>query len=263
MTFKALTIAGSDNSGGAGIQADLKVFSAFRVFGMSAITSITVQNSTGVKESHPVSPELVYKQIKATVEDIPVDAVKIGMLQTEGNVEAVSQAIKEFKLKNTVLDTVLYSKNRTPLLDEAALEVFIKKLIPLSDVITPNTEEAQLITGIQIRDISDMKKAAEEIRKIGAKTVIIKGGHLPSRGTVTDVVYHKGDFILLEYPRVETPHTHGTGCTFSSAVAACLARQMDTIKGVRLARAYVQGAIENSIKTGKGTGSLNHFWTVM
>jgi len=263
MVFKALSIAGSDNSGGAGIQADLKVFSAFRVYGMSAITSITVQNSNGVIMSNPVSSDIVYNQIKAVAQDIPVDGVKIGMLQTVENVEAVIQALKDFKLKNIVLDTVIASKNKTPLLDSNALDIFTRNLIPMADIITPNIDEAEIITGFSIKDINGMEKAAKEINKMGAETVIIKGGHLKFGKNVVDLIYYRNEFIRLEYPRVNTPHTHGTGCTFSSGIASCLARGIDTIKAIKVARAYVQGAIENSIKTGQGTGSLNHFWTVM
>ena len=263
MVHRALTIAGSDNSGGAGIQADLKVFSAFGVYGMSAITSITVQNSFGVISSNPVSPHLIYDQIKAVVEDIGVDAVKIGMLQTEENVLAVYKAIVDFGIKNLVVDTVIKSKNGKFLLDRSAVDVFTKKIIPVSDVLTPNIDEAKIITGMDIKNIDDMKKAAIEISKIGADTVIVKGGHLPQDKNVIDVVYHRGDFLLMEYPFVETENTHGTGCTFSSAITACLSKGIDRIKAIRIARAYVQGAIENSLKLGKGRGSLNHFWNVI
>jgi hydroxymethylpyrimidine/phosphomethylpyrimidine kinase len=263
MVHKALSIAGSDNSGGAGIQADLKVFSAFGVYGMSAVTSITVQDSLGVKSSHPVPADIVFRQIQSVAEDIGVDAFKTGMLQTEENVLAVYQAVKDFKLKNFVVDTVIKSKNGTFLLDKNAVETFIKKIIPVCDVVTPNTDEAEVITGIRIRNIQQMKKAAVEISKIGAKTVIIKGGHLPLKDKVVDLVYHKGDFLFLEYPLVKTKNTHGTGCTFSAAITACLSKSIETVKSIRIARAYVQGAIENSLSTGKGTGSLNHFWTVL
>ncbi|WP_457639718.1 bifunctional hydroxymethylpyrimidine kinase/phosphomethylpyrimidine kinase [Persephonella sp.] len=263
MIFKALTIAGSDNSGGAGIQADLKVFSAFGVYGMSAVTSITVQNSLGVKKSYPVSGQILYEQIKAVAEDIPINAFKTGMLQTEENVEAVCFAVVEFGLKNFVCDPVLTSKNGVPLLDPSAVELFTKKLIPLTDIITPNKDEAELLTGIKIDSFEDAKKTAVALSKMGAKTVIIKGGHIPEGDTVRDLVYHRGKFTTLSYPRVNTKHTHGTGCTFSAAITACLAKKMNTIKAVRTARSYVQGAIENAFKTGKGTGSLNHFWTVI
>ncbi|SNZ06744.1 hydroxymethylpyrimidine/phosphomethylpyrimidine kinase [Persephonella hydrogeniphila] len=263
MVHKALTIAGSDNSGGAGIQADLKVFSAFGVYGMSAISSITVQNSMGVQNSYPVSPDIVYQQIQSVAEDIKIDAFKTGMLQTEENVIAVYQAVKDFKLKNFVVDTVIRSKNGRFLLDKDAVETFVKRIIPICDVITPNIDEAEEITGKRIKNIDDMKKAAVEISKIGAKAVVIKGGHLPQENKVTDVIYYRGDFVLLEYPFVKTKNTHGTGCTFSAAITACLAKGIDTIKSIRIARAYTQGAIENSITTGKGVGSLNHFWTVL
>ncbi len=263
MVHTALTIAGSDNSGGAGVQADLKVFSAFGVYGMSAVTSITVQNSFGVVSSSPVPSQLVYDQIKSVVEDIGTDAVKIGMLQTEENVIAVYQAVVDFDIKNLVVDTVMRSKNGKFLLDKSAVDTFIKKIIPVSDILTPNVDEAQLITGMEIKSIDEMKKAAVEISKMGTDTVIIKGGHLPQDKNVVDVVYHKGEFLLMEYPFVDTKNTHGTGCTFSSAITACLSKGIDPIKAIRIARAYVQGAIENSLSIGKGRGSLNHFWTVI
>ena len=263
MVHRALTIAGSDNSGGAGIQADLKVFSAFGVYGMSAITSLTVQNSFGVISSNPVPSQIVYDQIKAVVEDIGTDAVKIGMLQTEENVLAVYQAVVDFGIKNLIVDTVIKSKNGKFLLDKSAVDTFIKKIIPVSDVLTPNIDEAEIITGMDIKSIDDMKKAAVEISKIGADIVIVKGGHLPQGKNIIDVVYHRGEFLLMEYPFVETKNTHGTGCTFSSAITACLSKGIDRIKAIRIARAYVQGAIENSLSLGKGRGSLNHFWNVI
>ncbi len=263
MVHTALTVAGSDNSGGAGIQADLKVFSAFGVYGMSAVTSVTVQNSLGVISSNPVPSQLVYDQIRAVVEDIGTDAVKVGMLQTEENVIAVYQAVVDFGIKNIVVDTVMKSKNGKFLLDESAVDTFVKKIIPVSDILTPNIDEAQLITGMDIKSTEDMKKAAVEISKMGADTVILKGGHLPQGKNVVDVVYYKGEFLLMEYPYVETKNTHGTGCTFSSAVTACISKGIDRIKAIRTARAYVQGAIENSLGLGKGRGSLNHFWTVV
>jgi len=263
MVHTALTIAGSDNSGGAGIQADLKVFSAFGVYGMSAVTSITVQNSFGVMSSHPVPSQIVYDQIKAVVQDIGADAVKIGMLQTEENVIAVSEAVTDFGIENLTVDTVIRSKNGKFLLNSSAVELFIKKIIPVSDIVTPNVDEAELITGMDIKSVEGMKKAAVEISKMGAETVIVKGGHLPQGRNVVDVVYHSGEFLLMEYPFVGTKNTHGTGCTFSAAITACLSKGMDRIKAIRVARAYIQGAIENSLGLGKGRGSLNHFWNVI
>ncbi|MDQ7055591.1 MAG: bifunctional hydroxymethylpyrimidine kinase/phosphomethylpyrimidine kinase [Persephonella sp.] len=247
---------------GAGIQADLKVFSAFGVYGMSAITAITVQNSSGVYQSIPVSSETVYSQIETVVTDIGIDAFKTGMLQTEDNVLAVSEAVKKFKMKNFVCDTVIKSKNGRYLLDKNAVKTFIKKIIPLTDVITPNTDEAQVLTGVHIKTVQDMKRAAKELVKMGAKVAVVKGGHLPQGDSITDVVYDGREYILLTYPAVKTENTHGTGCTFSSAITACLSKGLHPLKAVRVARAYVQGAIENALNIGKGRGSLNHFWTV-
>lgn len=259
---KALTIAGSDNSGGAGIQADLKVFSFFGVYGMTAVTSITVQNSLGVKKSVPIPADLLFEQIEAIATDINIDAFKTGMLQTEENVLAVYEAVKKFRLKNFVCDPVIRSKNGKYLLDKGAVETFIKKIIPLTLIVTPNTEEAEVITGMSIQNVDHMKKAAIKIKKIGAQIVVIKGGHLPSGGTVTDLVYYKDEFLSLSYPKVETKHTHGTGCTFSAGITALIAKGTEKIKAIKTARAYTQGAIENAVKTGKGTGSLNHFWNM-
>ncbi|MBK3332847.1 bifunctional hydroxymethylpyrimidine kinase/phosphomethylpyrimidine kinase [Persephonella atlantica] len=262
MIYRALTIAGSDNSGGAGIQADLKVFSAFGVYGMSAVTAITVQNSLGVQQSVPVPPDTVFHQIESVATDIGIDAFKTGMLQTEENVLAVSEAVKRFKMKNFVCDTVIKSKNGTYLLDKNAVNSFIKKIIPLTEIITPNTDEAEVLTGIKIKTIQDMKRVAKELVKMGANIAVIKGGHLPQEDTITDVVYDGREYLLLRYPLVKTKNTHGTGCTFSAAITACLSKGLSPLKAIRVARAYVQGAIENALSTGKGTGSLNHFWTV-
>lgn len=262
MIYKALTIAGSDNSGGAGIQADLKVFSAFGVYGMSAVTSITVQDTSGVIGSYPVSAEILYNQIKTVVKDIGIDAFKIGMLQTEANVLAVYQAVTELKMKNLVSDTVIKSSNGKYLLDRSALETFIKKIIPITDILTPNKDEAEQLTGIKIESVNDMIRAAKELHKMGASTVVVKGGHMPQNGKVIDVVY-KEDIDLIEYPYVDTENTHGTGCTFSAAITACLAKGYSHLKSIKIARSYIQGALENSLNIGKGKGSLNHFWTVV
>ncbi|WP_456399722.1 bifunctional hydroxymethylpyrimidine kinase/phosphomethylpyrimidine kinase [Persephonella sp.] len=260
---KVLTVAGSDNSGGAGIQADLKVFSAFNLYGMSAVTSITIQNTLGVLESIPVSGDTLFRQISSVAEDIGVDGFKAGMLQTEENVLALFEAVRRYDLGFFVLDTVIKSKNGKYLLNEDAIEVFKNKLIPKADIVTPNTDEAEVLTGISVRSKDDMVKAGKEILKMGAKGVIVKGGHIPDKDTVYDLFLTSEDMIFLEFPYVRTKHTHGTGCTLSAAVISCVVKGYDIIKSVRIARAYTQGAIENSLNIGKGTGSLNHFWTEM
>ncbi len=260
MVKTALTIAGSDNSGGAGIQADLKVFSSFGVYGMSVITSLTSQNTTGVQDIYPVSADFVYKQIKTIIDDIPVSSTKIGMLNSYDVVEVVSSSIKEFSLKNIVVDTVFKSSSGKNLLEDKAIDFFIKRLLPLATVITPNIPEAEIISQIKIKDIDDMKKAAKMIQKINKKYVVLKGGHLPIKDKTVDIIYDGRDFIYLEFPYIKTPNTHGTGCTYSSAIAANLAKGYSAIKSIRIAKTYLHGAIENSLNLGKGKGPLNHNW---
>ncbi|RMD46523.1 MAG: bifunctional hydroxymethylpyrimidine kinase/phosphomethylpyrimidine kinase [Aquificota bacterium] len=260
--FKVLTIAGSDNSGGAGIQADLKVFTALNVYGMAVITSLTAQNTTGVKDIYPVNGDFVFKQIETIAGDIGLDSVKTGMLLTIDVVEAVSVAVKQFKMKNLVVDTVFKSKNGKDLLSENAIDVYIKKLLPEALVITPNIPEAEIISGLEIKTLDDMKKAAKEIQKINKGYVVLKGGHLVQDGETVDIVYDGKDFIELRFPYVKTKNTHGTGCTYSAAIAAYLAKTKKPLKSIKLAKAYLHGAIENSLNIGKGHGPLNHNWLI-
>ncbi len=255
-----LTIAGSDNSGGAGIQADLKVFSVFNVYGMSVITSLTAQNTNGVKEIHTIPASFVYTQIETIVNDISVDAVKTGMLASREIVEVVAESVKKFNIKNLVVDTVFKSKNNKDLLSEDAVDTFISKLLPLATVIMPNVPEAEVIAEMEIKNLDDMKKAAKKIYSLNKKYVVLKGGHLPFEDKTIDVIYDGKDFLLLEYPLVKTKNTHGTGCTYSAAVAANLAKGLDPVKSIRIAKAYLHGAIENSLDIGKGKGPLNHNW---
>ncbi len=260
MVKTALTIAGSDNSGGAGIQADLKVFSAFNVYGMSVLTALTSQNTTGVKDIFPVSGEFVYSQIKTIAEDIKIDAVKTGMLFSSEVVEAVYTAVKDFKLKNIVVDTVFKSKNGKSLLSEKAIDIFVEKILPFSTVITPNIPEAEVISQTKIKNLEDMKRAAKIIQKINNKYVVVKGGHMFFGEKSIDVIYNGKEFFLLEYPVVRTKNTHGTGCTFSAAITANLAKGIEINKAIRIAKAYLHGAIENALNIGKGKGPLNHNW---
>ncbi len=259
--FRALTIAGSDSSGGAGIQADLKVFQVFGVFGMTAVTSITAQNTFEVSEIYDVPGMVVYLQIKAVVEDIGVDAAKTGMLSQEDIIENVARAIKDFRLEKLVVDPVMVAKSGAELLRSSAIESFIKEVIPKALVITPNIREAEKIANVQIRSKKDMKDAAKAIYALGAKCVIVKGGHIKlddRPGSVTDIVYLNGEFYELVYPFVETKNTHGTGCTFSAAITANLAKGKDILTSVRLARAYLQSTIENSLNIGRGAGPVSH-----
>ncbi len=259
MTARALTIAGSDPGGGAGIQADLKTFSAFRVFGMSAITAITVQNTLGVRGAAGLPPQLVAGQIDAVLEDIGADAVKLGMLFSAPVIKAVAGRLKAHKVGNLVLDPVLYSKNGHPLLAHNAVYALIKELLPLARVVTPNAPEAERLSGVTVKDLPGVKKAAKAIHELGPEYVLVKGGHFGGK-TCSDLLFDGKKFSVFTYPRIATRNTHGTGCTLSAAIAAGLALGMDAPGAVVQAGAYVAGAIRNSFSLGGGHGPLNHFW---
>ena len=261
MIAKALTIAGSDSGGGAGIQADLKTFTALGVYGMTAITAITVQNTVGVFGVHPIPPDTVYNQIKVVAEDIGVDALKTGMLFSEEIIQAVSQAIKDFKLNNLVVDPVMIAKSGDPLLKESARKTLLDKLLPLALVITPNIPEAEDICKFEIKNVEDMEKACKVIHSLGSKYVVLKGGHLEG-DTKIDVIYDGKNFEYLKAKSILTKNTHGTGCTFSAAITAFLAKGENPIDAIKKAREYIQGAIENSLSIGKGHGPLNHTWNL-
>ncbi len=258
MIYKALTIAGSDNGGGAGIQADLKAFSAFGVYGMSAITSLTAQNTVSVYAIYDSPGQFVYNQIKVIAEDIGIDAAKTGMLSNEDIIINTARAIKDFKIQKLVVDPVMIAKSGDKLLKDSAIEALIKEIIPLALVITPNADEARVFTGIEIKTIEDMRICAKIISNLGAKYVVLKGGHLPFENKVVDIIYYDNNFIELTYPFVNSKNTHGTGCTFSAAITANLAKGKDVIKSIRIARAYVQYAIENGLDIGTGHGPVGH-----
>lgn len=257
--FNALTIAGSDCSGGAGIQADIKAFSANGVYGMSIITAITAQNTQGVFGIMDVTPEIIEKQIEVIFNDIEVDAIKIGMVSKIESIEAISNALgKVKKLPKIVLDPVMISKSGFKLLSDDAKNTLIEKLIPISTLITPNLPEAEELLGREILTIEDMKKAAFDLKKLGAKNVLIKGGHL--EGEATDVLYDGENFILFHEERIDTKHTHGTGCTLSSAITANLSKGMNIADAVRCGKEYITGAIKNGFELGKGVGPTHHFY---
>ncbi len=259
MIPRALTIAGSDSGGGAGIQADLKTFTVLGVYGMSAITSITVQNTIGVYSLFDIPPKLVYDQIKVVVEDIGVDACKTGMLSNEETIKVVAKAIKEFRLEKFVLDPVMKAKSGDPLLKESAKDVLIKELIPLALVITPNIPEAEELCGFKISGLEDMEKACRKIYSLGCSAVVLKGGHLEGDEAI-DIFYDGRGFEYLIGKKVITKNTHGTGCTFSSAITSYLAKGFSLKDAVKKAKEFVQGAIEHSLPLGKGHGPLNHLW---
>ena len=255
----ALTIAGSDSSGGAGIQADLKTFQAHGVFGMSAVTAVTVQNTQKVYDIQEIAPRIVYGQITCLFEDISIHAVKIGMVSNVKLIEAVATALKSVDLPPVVLDPVMISKSGYRLLNQDAQNALVDHLFPLSEVITPNIYEAEALVGKKIKTIDDMKSAAGDILKLNAKKVVVKGGHL-GNARATDVLYDGKEYKELQGHWVKTKNTHGTGCTFSSAIAANIARGKPFFDAVSLAKKYITGAIEHSLSIGKGYGPTHHFF---
>jgi hydroxymethylpyrimidine/phosphomethylpyrimidine kinase len=254
----ALTIAGSDSGGGAGIQADLKTFAAHGVFGTSAITAITAQNTRGVSAVLALDPALVVAQIDAVATDLRPRATKIGMLANADIINVVADAIRKHHLTNIVLDPVMVAKGGDHLLESAAVTALREVLLPLADVLTPNVPEAEVLTGLTIRSIDDMKQAAVRLIALGARSVIVKGGHLD--GPATDVWHDGTRWMEVTTPRIDTVHTHGTGCTFSSAIAAGLANGLDIEAAIRQAKDYVTGAIAHAPGLGGGHGPLDHFW---
>lgn len=255
---KVLTIAGSDTCGGAGIQADLKTFSAHGVFGMSVITAVTAQNTQGVFGVEDISPEIIKKQIEVIFDDISVDGVKIGMVSKTPTIKTIAETLGKYQVKNLVVDPVMVSKSGYHLLEPEAKSALIEYLLPMATVVTPNLPEAEVITGIKISSIEDMKKAAEEIYKIGPKYVLIKGGHL--EGEAIDVLYDGREFTYYNSPRINTKNTHGTGCTLSSAITANLSVGLPVNEAVLKAKNYITAAIENSFPIGKGVGPVHHFY---
>ena len=257
---RALTIAGSDSGGGAGIQADLKTFTALGVYGMSVVTSVTAQNTVSVLGINDLPPEFVGLQIDAVLSDIGADAVKIGMLSNAGIVSAVARKLREHGQGNVVLDPVMVSKGGSVLMAEDAREAIKKNLFGLVRVITPNIPEAEVITGLGIDSVAAMREAALAIKGLGPECVVVKGGHLAVKEDAVDVLLDGEGFFELRSPRVDTKNTHGTGCTFSAAVCAFLAGGASPREAVSAAKEYVTGAIERSFRLGSGNGPLNHFW---
>ncbi|BFN05061.1 bifunctional hydroxymethylpyrimidine kinase/phosphomethylpyrimidine kinase [Clostridium tetani] len=270
---KALTIAGSDSSGGAGIQADIKTMSAHRVFGMSVITAVTAQNTQGVFAVQDIDKEIIIKQMDAIFTDIEVNAVKIGMVSKIETIEIIAEKLKEYKAKNVVVDPVMISKSGYNLLASESKKALIEKLIPLADVITPNLPEAEEIIKtykeegklkediekiLPIDNKEKMEKAAGIIMQMGPKNVLMKGGHL--EGEAVDILYSKEKISYFSSQRIKTKNTHGTGCTLSSAIASNLALGYTLEESVKKAKDYIQIAIEHSLDIGKGVGPINHFY---
>ncbi|MDQ4149203.1 MAG: bifunctional hydroxymethylpyrimidine kinase/phosphomethylpyrimidine kinase [Actinomycetota bacterium] len=254
----ALTIAGSDSGGGAGIQADLKTFLALGVHGMSAICALTAQNTKGVTAVHDVPPDFVAEQISQVATDFSVDATKTGMLSNPDIVASVADSVRKFELSNLVVDPVFVSKNQDILLSEDSIATLVSDLFPLASVITPNLHEAAKLTGRQVSDLEEMREAARALKDMGPRSVIVKGGHL--EGDAVDLFYDGRDFSEIRTERVDSTNTHGTGCTYSAAIAAYLARGEELIRAVTLAKDYVTGAIRYGLAVGKGFGPTNHGW---
>lgn len=257
--ISALTIAGSDSSGGAGIQADLKTFAALGVYGTSAITAITAQNTVGVIEMLPLSADLVTAQIEAVAGDIALHATKTGMLATAAIVEAVAAAIDELDLPLVVVDPVMISKSGARLLDDDGIQVLRVELLPRCAVVTPNIPEAEVLSGRRIGSIEQARAAAHDIHQIGGSAVVITGGH-GDGDEIVDLLFDGSMFTELRTARIDTSNTHGTGCTFASAVAAHLALGHSVVDAVVGAQAYVLGAIQHALPLGRGHGPLDHFW---
>ena len=253
----ALTIAGSDPSGGAGIQADLKTFAALGVYGTSVVTAVTVQNTLGVTGVHSLAPEIVAAQIDAVAADFHVAATKIGMLATRDVVRAVVEAIERHRLAPVVIDPVITATTGATLLDPDAFAVFRDALVPLATVLTPNLAEASALTGLRVASVEDMRLAAQALGAMGAAAVVVTGGHL--NGPAIDVLFDGRHCHELHADRIDSPHTHGSGCTFASAIAARLAQGDDVAHAVRAAKTYVTRAIEQAPRLGRGHGPLQHF----
>jgi hydroxymethylpyrimidine/phosphomethylpyrimidine kinase len=249
----ALTIAGSDPSGGAGIQADLKTFSRLHVYGMSVITALTAQNTSGVNGVMEVPPDFVARQLDAVLTDIHVDAAKTGMLLAAGIVEVVAQKVREHQIRSLVIDPVMVSTSGAPLLNGDAIGTFRRTLLPLALVITPNVDEARILTGKAITTIADMEEAALQVHGMGAPYVLIKGGHMAG-DDVTDVLFDGTDFSHFQSRRIHSSDTHGTGCVLSAAITAEIAAGKGIKEAVQVARELVREAIRHGLRLGKGIG---------
>ena len=252
---RILTIAGSDSGGGAGIQADLKAITLLGGFGMSVLTALTAQNTLGVQAIHEVPALFVESQIDSVLSDIGADAIKTGMLANAEIVTVVAKKIREYKVEKVVVDPVMVAKSGDPLLRKDAREMLMKRLIPVSMVVTPNLMEASVLAGLKVRSIKEMKRAACRIYELGAKYVVVKGGHLKEKAI--DLLYDGKRYDEIEGSRIETKNTHGTGCTFASAIATFLARGDTVSEAVRKAKIFTTMAIQYSLSLGKGTGPTN------
>jgi hydroxymethylpyrimidine/phosphomethylpyrimidine kinase len=253
-----MTIAGSDSGGGAGIQADLKTFTALGVYGTTVLTAITAQNTLGVQGVLPIDPAMVAQQLESVLSDIGTDAVKTGMLFSAPIIEVVAERLKAHGVTNLVIDPVMVAKGGAPLLQAEATEALKRALLPLALVVTPNLPEAEVLTGLTVTDRVGMRRAGEAILALGARAVVIKGGHLEGEEAVDLFLTAAGEPVWLPAPRLATRHTHGTGCTFSAAMAAGLAQGLELLEAVRQAKRFITDAIRTAPGIGAGHGPTNH-----
>ncbi len=260
--YRALTIAGSDSGGGAGIQADLKTFAALGVYGMSVLTSITAQNTVGVQGIYDLPPEFVGLQIDSVLTDIGADAVKTGMLSNTKIIALVAEKLRRYQVENLVIDPVMIAKSGDPLLREEAHVTLVHDLFPLAKVVTPNLHEARVLSRLPISNLEEMKEAAKAIHRLGPQNVVVKGGHLERESV--DLLYDGRQFLELPGPRLETKNDHGTGCTFASAIAAGLAKGQDVPTAVKAAKEYITQALQGAIdwQLGQGHGPVHHFFAL-
>jgi hydroxymethylpyrimidine/phosphomethylpyrimidine kinase len=253
-----LTIAGFDPSSGAGVTADIKTIAAHGCYGVAAITAITVQSTAGVRQVSPVDPQLLWDSLEELIADVRVSAVRVGMLGSAEVAAKVAEFLEKSQLQNMVIDPVLKASSGASLLDTRGVKILAERLLPLATVITPNVDEATALTGVEVRGQDDMKQAAERLHEMGARGVVITGGHLER---AIDLLSLKGEYVqIFKSDRVESEHTHGTGCAFSTAIACQLSQERSLSAAVLLAKAYVTAAIANSYLLGKGAGPINHMY---
>jgi len=255
---KAFTIAGSDSGGGAGIQADLKTFAALGVYGSSAITALTAQNTLGVQGVYPVDPEFVGQQIDSVMSDIGAHAVKTGMLFSAEIIQVVAERVRRWDIEHLVVDPVMVAKSGDRLLREDAIDALRRELLPLAYIVTPNLGEASVLAGFEVHDKPTMEQAARAIHALGARIVVVKGGHLAD--CADDLVYDGALMRWLPAEHIDTPHTHGTGCTFSAAIAALLAQGHEPLEAIARAKDYLTAALRAAQPIGAGHSPVNHFY---
>ncbi|MBW3561948.1 MAG: bifunctional hydroxymethylpyrimidine kinase/phosphomethylpyrimidine kinase [Actinobacteria bacterium] len=258
----ALTVAGSDSGGGAGIQADLKTFQALGVYGMSVITALTAQNTLGVQAIHAVPADFVRRQLDSVLDDIGADAVKTGMLANADIITAVVRGFRDHDVETLVVDPVSASKHGDPLLEPDALEALRSELLPLATVVTPNVGEVELLTGVAVTSVGDLQQAADALLTLGPAWVLVKGGHLPENEDAVDLLTDGDAHHEIRSRRIDTQDTHGTGCTLASAIAAQLAKGDPVPEAVRTAKRLVTGAIAHGVRVGEGIGPVAHDWWI-